>query len=164
MKPFFIGLGIGIILLLFLIGLGLGSKTDQPILFNHKKHLAQGMECNSCHRYFKTQNFSGMPSISICLECHKDPVTESKEEKKIRQFHQIKEEIPWKRVYKQPDHVFFSHRRHVVLGKMECKTCHGDIGQSKRPPSKPWVNMTMNWCMDCHRKSKASNDCLACHV
>jgi hypothetical protein len=26
------------------------------------------------------------------------------------------------------------------------------------------VKMTMNWCMDCHTKSKATNDCLACHV
>jgi hypothetical protein len=164
MKYFLIGLVIGVLLLSLLIGLGLGSKTDQPILFNHKKHLTQGMECDTCHRYFKTQNFSGMPAVAICLECHQDPVTESKEEEKIREFNRRKEEVPWKRLYEQPDHVFFSHRRHVVLGKMECRNCHGDIGQSERPASKPWVNMTMNWCMDCHAKKKVTNDCLACHV
>jgi hypothetical protein len=26
------------------------------------------------------------------------------------------------------------------------------------------VKMTMDWCMDCHQKKNANNDCLACHV
>jgi hypothetical protein len=26
------------------------------------------------------------------------------------------------------------------------------------------VKMTMKWCMDCHAKSKVTNDCLTCHV
>jgi len=164
MKPFLIGLGTGIVLLLLLIRLGIGSKTGQPISFNHKKHVEQGMECLTCHPHFKDQTFSGMPKVTTCLECHKDPVTQNPEEEKIRQIHKKGEEIRWKRVYQQPDHVFFSHLRHVVLGKMECKNCHGDIGQSERPPSKPWVKMTMNWCMDCHAKKKVTNDCLACHV
>ena len=164
MKPFLIGLGTGIVLLLLLIRLGIGSKTGQPISFNHKKHVAQGMECITCHPHFKGQTFSGMPQLAICLECHKDPVTQNPEEEKIRQTQKEAKEIHWKRLYQQPDHVFFSHRRHVVLGKMECKNCHGDIGQSERPPSKPWVKMTMSWCMDCHAKKKVTNDCLVCHV
>jgi ferredoxin len=51
-----------------------------------------------------------------------------------------------------------------VLGKITCQTCHGEIGQGKKPPTKPWVKMTMKWCMDCHAKSKVTNDCLSCHV
>lgn len=164
MKSFFIGLVIGVLLLLLFISFGLGSKAEQPISFNHKKHLEQGLACDACHHYYKTENFSGMPYLKILLECHKEPVKKSSEEEKIRQFHQKGKEIPWKRLYQQPDHVFFSHRRHVVLGKMECKSCHGDIGQSERPPSKPWVKMNMKWCMDCHTKTKTNNDCLACHV
>ena len=164
MKFFLLGIVIGCLLLFVLIGLGAGSKADQPLLFNHKKHKDQGTACDACHRYFKTENFSGIPAIAVCMECHKDPVTDSPEEEKIRTFYKKKEEIPWKRLYQQPDHVFFSHRRHVVLGKLECNTCHGEIGQSEKPPSGPWVRMTMKWCMDCHAKSKASNDCLTCHV
>ena len=164
MKFFFLGIVIGCLLLFVLIGLGLSSKADQPLPFNHKKHKDQGLTCDACHRYFKTQNFSGMPAIAVCIECHKDKVTDSSEEEKIRVFYKNKEEIPWKRLYQQPDHVFFSHRRHVVLGKLECSTCHGDIGQSEKPPVRPWIRMTMKWCMDCHAKSKASNDCLTCHV
>ena len=105
-----------------------------------------------------------MPNITICLECHKEPITKSPEEEKIRQFQKKGQEIPWRRIYEEADHVFFSHRRHAVLGKLQCQTCHGDIGQIERPPTKPWVKMTMKWCMDCHTKNKVTNDCLACHV
>ena len=164
MKPFLIGLAIGIILLFLFMSFGLGSKAEQPISFNHKKHLEQGLECDACHRFFKTQTFSGIPDLKTCLECHKEPITKSQEEEKIRQFQQKKEEISWKRLYEQPDHVFFSHRRHAVLGKIPCQTCHGEIGQSEKPPSKPWVKMTMSWCMDCHNKNRVTNDCSACHV
>jgi hypothetical protein len=164
MKVFLLGLAIGTLFLFFWINLGVGSKIGQPISFNHKKHVEQGLECDACHRYFKTQTFSGLPDIAICLECHKEPITNNPEEEKIRQYERKKEQIPWRYIYGEPDHVFFSHRRHVVLGKMECKNCHGDIGQSEKPPSRPWVKMTMNWCMDCHAKKKVTNDCLACHV
>lgn len=164
MRLFFIGLVFGTFLLLLLIQFGLGSKSEQPISFNHKKHLEQGLACDACHRYYHTENFSGMPDLKTCLECHKESVTKSNEEEKIRQFQQTGKEILWKRIYEQPDHVFFSHRRHVVLGKLSCQTCHGEMGQSEKPPTKPWVKMTMKWCMDCHTKSKVTNDCLACHV
>jgi len=164
MKPFLVGLGTGIFLIFLLISLGVGSRAEQPLSFNHKKHQEQNIECITCHAHFKDQTFSGMPKVAVCLECHKDPITQNPEEEKIRQINKKGEEIHWKRLYQQPDHVFFSHRRHVVLGKMECKNCHGDIGQSEKPPSKPWVKMTMNWCMDCHAKKKVTNDCLTCHV
>ena len=164
MKLFLLGLLVGFLLLLFLISLGFGFKTAQPISFNHKKHLEQGLGCDACHRFFKTQNFSGIPNIGICMECHKEAMTKNPEEEKIRQFAKKGGEIPWKRIYGEPDHVFFSHRRHVVLGKLQCQTCHGNIAESERPPSSPWVNMTMNWCMNCHTKNKVTNDCLACHV
>jgi hypothetical protein len=164
MKLFLIGLIIGFFLVALFIGLVSGSKSKQPILFNHKRHLEQGLECDSCHRFFKTQNFSGMPDIKTCLECHKDAITKSFEEEKIRQFQEKGQEIPWRRIYAEPDHVFFSHRRHIILGKLQCQTCHGDIGESQRPPTKPWVKMTMKWCINCHTKNKVTNDCLACHV
>ena len=158
------GLAIGVLLLFLLISFGLGSKAEQPVSFNHKKHVEQGLGCDACHRFFKTQTFSGMPDINTCLECHKEPITKNPEEEKIRQFQKRGEKIPWRRLYQQPDHVFFSHRRHAVLGKIPCQTCHGAIGESEKPPTQPWMKMTMKWCMDCHTKNKVTNDCLACHV
>ena len=164
MKFLFSGLAIGVLLISLLIGLSEGLKTDQPISFNHKKHLDQGVDCFTCHPYPKEQSFSGMPTLTTCMECHKEPLTKNPEEEKIRQFQKQGKEIPWRRLYGQPDHVFFSHRRHVVLGKTECQTCHGDIGQSEKPPRKPLVRMTMGWCMACHDQKKVTNDCVACHV
>jgi hypothetical protein len=165
MKFFLFGFAAGCLFLLSLfIGLGFGSKTEQPISFNHKKHLEQGLECDSCHRYFKNQMFAGMPDIATCLECHKEPITKSLEEEKIRKFAQKGEEILWKRLYEEPDYVFFSHQNHVILGKIQCQTCHGNIGESERPPSRTFEEMTMDWCMGCHKKHRVTNDCLACHV
>ncbi|RPI99871.1 MAG: hypothetical protein EHM36_15405, partial [Deltaproteobacteria bacterium] len=162
MRFFIVGLVIGFLLLFLLITYSVGSKTEQPVAFNHKKHADQGLECDACHRFYKTQTFSGLPSLAVCLECHQEPVTQSPEEEKIRQYAKRGEEIPWKRIYQQPDHVFFSHRRHVVLGKMECKSCHGNMGEMEKPPAKPFVLMTMDWCMDCHAERKVTNDCQAC--
>jgi hypothetical protein len=105
-----------------------------------------------------------MPTLATCLECHKEALTKNPEEEKIRQFQKQGEEILWKRFYQRPDHVFYSHRRHVVLGKIECQTCHGDMSRSEKPPTQPFVRMTMAWCMACHAKSRVTNDCLACHV
>ncbi len=164
MKFFLLGLAGGFLFLLLFINSVVGSKAEQPISFNHKKHQDQGVECITCHPFFNEQTFSGMPGLHTCLECHGEPVTQSPEEEKIRQFQKKKQEIPWRRIYEEADHVFFSHRRHVVLGKIPCQTCHGNIAQSERPPAKPWVKMTMKWCMDCHTKNKVTNDCLACHV
>ncbi len=71
--------------------------------------------------------------------------------------------IPWKRIYRQPDYVFFSHRRHVVIGKVECKSCHGDMSELTSPLPRPVVNQSMTWCMNCHEQKQASLDCIACH-
>jgi hypothetical protein len=163
MKFFLLGLATGILILLLFITYSTGSRPDQPIAFNHKKHAEQGMGCDACHKHYNTEAFSGMPDIAVCLECHKEAITKSPEEEKIRQFAKKGQKSPWRRLYGEPDHVFYSHRRHVVLGKMECKTCHGNIGESEKPPAAPYVQMTMGWCMSCHAKNKVTNDCLACH-
>jgi len=165
LTPFLFGFLAGVLLLLFIhLTPNSKAKANQPISFNHKKHTEQGIECISCHPHFKTQTFSGLPDIGVCIECHKDPLTASKEEEKVRIFYQQKKKIQWKRIYEQPDHVFFSHRRHVSIAKIDCKNCHGPIEEYEKPITRPLVNMDMKWCMDCHTKQKASNDCLACHV
>ncbi len=163
MRLFLLGLVIGFLLLFLFVSFGLGSRAAQPIAFNHKKHIDQGLACDTCHKFYKTEAFSGMPDNAVCLECHQEPVTKSPEEEKIRQYAKRGEQIPWKRIYTEPDHVFYSHQAHVVLGKIECKACHGDIAQSEKPPTKTFVTMSMGWCMRCHREKKVSNDCLTCH-
>ncbi len=74
----------------------------------------------------------------------------------------VEEEIPWKRLYRVPPDVYFSHRRHVVLGEIECQTCHGDIGKSSMPPSRP-LKISMKKCLKCHERRNVNNDCISCH-
>jgi hypothetical protein len=137
---------------------------EQPIEFNHKKHISEaGLACIDCHRYFKTQSHSGYPAIDICLDCHSDLLTDSPEEKKLLSYAEKKLDIPWKRIYYMADHVFFSHQLHVEVAKINCEKCHGKMEEQSKPPRQPLVLHTMEFCMDCHKNSSADIDCLACH-
>lgn len=145
-------------------GAGCGTAVSQPIQFNHKLHLEKvGLDCAECHQYFKTEKFSGIPGKEKCLECHDTAVTKSPEEEKIRQYAKQNEEIPWQQIYHVPDHVRYSHRRHVALGGLECKTCHGPIAETTSPPGAPLNKITMDFCINCHRQKGQSVDCIACH-
>lgn len=146
-----------------IMGASGSSAGGQPIAFNHRLHKEAGAECIDCHRFFQTQRFAGKPSLQDCLECHEEPMTENPEEAKIREYAAENKEIPWKKLSRMPDHVFFTHRRHVVGATIQCETCHGKIGDTIQPPSKLLKTLSMNDCMDCHRKNRANNDCLACH-
>lgn len=139
------------------------SDLKQPITFTHKKHVEKGFPCETCHQTVEKAAHAGLPSLQICLMCHSAPITESPEEEKIREYAKRGEELRWAKVYKLPDNVYYSHRRHVGLGKLECKTCHGAIGESTAPPTEPVVALTMNWCLECHRERKVETDCNACH-
>ncbi len=142
----------------------MGKGIKQPIRFNHKSHKEQGLECNTCHQYVEEQTFAGLPKIEVCLECHEEPISDSPEEEKIRSFHKEGMPIKWISLSNQPDHVYFSHRRHVRLGQIDCRVCHGDIDETTTPPRRPLVNLTMDTCMECHDKERENNDCLACHM
>ncbi|MDE2059538.1 MAG: cytochrome c3 family protein [candidate division NC10 bacterium] len=142
------------------------GAVSQPIQFSHKAHVKE-IRCLACHPYYEQQASAGLPRLADCLVCHVG--TQSKkpedltEEKKLAERAEKKEEIRWVRLYRLPDHAFFSHRRHVVLGKLECETCHGDIAAMDVPPEKPAQPIKMGWCVSCHRMKNASTDCNACH-
>ncbi|RMF88628.1 MAG: cytochrome C [Nitrospinota bacterium] len=136
----------------------------QPIAFNHKKHaVEQDLPCNFCHEYVEEAYFAGLPSVEICLNCHDSPITDSPEEEKIRQHAQRGAEIRWKKVYRVPDHVYFSHRRHVTIAGIACTRCHGAIAESERPPVRPVIFPSMENCINCHRQRKVTTNCNACH-
>ena len=138
------------------------DKT-QPIQFSHKLHTEKGLPCTMCHQSVETATFASLPRIDDCMTCHQGAITESPEEEKIRQYAAKGMEIPWQRVYQVPGHVYFSHRRHVTLGGLDCAACHGDVKGSSVPVTRPAVVLDMKACMDCHQKRQASNDCDDCH-
>lgn len=141
------------------------SPIIQPISYNHKIHIEEaGLECIDCHISAESMALATIPNINLCMDCHgNEPITESKEEAKLIEFIEKNQYIPWKQIYNIPDHVYFSHRRHVVLGEMECSKCHGKVSELTAPAQYPYLVPSMDNCMDCHKQNKINNDCLACH-
>lgn len=143
--------GLGILLVYLASGPGIGqSDKNQPIQFNHQVHVKKE-PCKTCHKFYETRVVAGRPDLFICMECHTNAVTEKEEEKILRQMSKSGQPLRWKRITRLPDHVRFSHRRHLVAGKVECQTCHGPIAQTTSPPEEPLVIINMNFCLDCHR-------------
>ncbi len=140
------------------------EAIEQPIQYNHYTHTQElELECVMCHQGVKEKIRATIPGVEICIGCHSEPITDSPEEEKIREFYSKGEEIPWQRLFQVPDHVFFSHRRHVTVAGVECESCHGDMAKSKKPPSKAPMKISMNKCLSCHRQLQAKTDCVSCH-
>lgn len=160
----YVSLGVLLVFIVFLVIIlqKVRGRTQQPLAFNHKIHAENGLECQDCHSYFKEYASSGRPPLETCVGCHEEPLGKSEAEKALIEHIKSEKEIEWKKLYMVPEDVYFSHRRHVVLGKMECQICHGDIGMRTRPPSRPF-KITMEKCMKCHAEKQADNDCIACH-
>lgn len=141
----------------------LWGGVKQPLAFNHKIHKENDVECLDCHANFKTQASSGRPSIQTCSSCHEEQLGKSRAERDLMEYIKNGQEIEWQRLYKVPRDVYFSHRRHVILGNIECQICHGDIGDSSKPQVRP-KKIKMKKCMNCHREKGVSNDCISCHM
>jgi hypothetical protein len=102
--------------------------------------------------------------MATCRLCHEEAKGDSADEKKVREYLEKQEEIPWVQVNRMPGHVYFSHAMHVKIGKMECSACHGDMAHATEPVTVSQVEkLGMRTCMQCHTERGASNDCLACH-
>jgi hypothetical protein len=119
------------------------SKKKQPIDFNHALHnelVSEG--CESCHYFQEDGSFSGAPKLAQCIECHEDVQGEDPEEAKFVEEYVAKEkEVPWLIYSRQPDCVYFSHVAHVKMAEMDCKVCHGSIGESEhlKVYEKNWI-------------------------
>jgi hypothetical protein len=141
-----------------------GRSIPQPIAFSHQKHVQElGMDCVDCHLYALTGERATIPNIKVCSECHEEVLTESAEEARVVEHVQQGESIAWRKIYRVPQHVYFSHRRHTAIAQIECEVCHGEIGQLTESLTRPLRSLSMNHCMECHDEVEASNDCVACH-
>ncbi len=146
--------GAGLLLVYLFAGLDIGqTETNQPIRFNHQVHVKKE-PCKTCHRFYETRQVAGRPDLFLCMECHTNPVTEKEEENILRRLAENRQPLRWNRLARLPSHVRFSHQRHIVVGKVECRICHGAIAQTTAPPDEPLVSIDMNFCQDCHRSEK----------
>ncbi len=136
----------------------------QPVAFNHRKHTEQlQLDCELCHPYVKTGHHPGLPSIETCAMCHQARQGTSQEAAKVTEYVSSGRPLVFHKLFRLPTYVFYTHRRHVGIAKLPCRTCHGDIALTTAPPRRPLVAIRMAFCLDCHQKMHQTTDCIGCH-
>ena len=136
---------------------------EQPINFPHDKHAGNlGIQCQYCHQFTDKSMQAGIPSVALCMDCHKAAAIDKPEVIKLTKYWENKEPIPWVKVhtFRKNANVRFSHKRHIKKG-VECETCHGKIEVTK--VVRKVRNLKMGFCVSCHRANAASTDCWTCH-
>jgi hypothetical protein len=138
------------------------STPVQPIAFTHKVHLAKGLQCTDCHVGVDQGPDARIPSVNFCMTCHQVIAKNKPEIKKLAAYKVRGEDVPWERVYNfEPSaHVKFNHAPHIRAG-VQCAACHGDMTTQTVAVKK--VNLTMGYCIQCHKQKNASVDCVTCH-
>lgn len=148
----------------------------QPIPFSHAHHAGvYEIPCQYCHAGTDRSRVAGVPSVQLCMGCHANFPAEFDELEGIRILKQHWEEqrpIEWQQIHRLPEHVKFRHNRHVAVG-IDCQRCHGAVQKIHKLSliddtvwwqyGLPARKLEMGWCIQCHRKNEATQDCLACH-
>ena len=152
----------------------------QPIAFSHALHAGQyKIDCQYCHSEARRSEYAGLPSVTRCMGCHKITAADKPEIKKLAEYLAKQEPIPWLRIFKVPEYVFFAHKPHIRAG-VTCQTCHGPVqtmsvveartGQTLANDllnlaglARTSTPLTMGWCVECHTAKKASLECTTCH-
>lgn len=140
------------------------ESDGQPIAFPHNIHAGDNqIDCQFCHFSAERSPSAGIPPVATCMGCHTFVSgTENPEQVELlRGYWSGGEAIPWRRIYKVPDHVQFPHMRHIS-GGVECQECHGPVEEMGviQQVAQP---LTMGWCLNCHMEQGAARDCTACH-
>ena len=156
------------------VGVDQGYQPIQPIHYSHKIHAGDnGIDCKYCHSSARTSKTAGIPSLNVCMNCHKNisEVAESTatpehskafydgEIQKLyaavgwdgQKYTGVTKPVKWVRIHNLPDFVYFNHSQHVIVAGVECQTCHGPVETLEI--MEQFSPLTMGWCVDCHRKT-----------
>jgi c(7)-type cytochrome triheme protein len=140
-----------------------GTTPAQPINFSHRIHAGENqIPCQYCHMQARRSISAGVPSVNKCVNCHNEIATDRPEIRKVMNYWNNQEPIPWIKVHDLPDFVHFPHKRHIKAG-LECQTCHGPVETmdvvTRMAPVK------MGECLACHKERgfQNSTDCWTCH-
>ncbi|WGF94131.1 c-type cytochrome [Aequorivita marisscotiae] len=161
------------------VGVDQGYAPVQPIHYSHKIHAGDNqIDCNFCHSSARKSKHSGIPSLNVCMNCHKNisevaPETATEEYSKefydgeIQKLYKAvgwdaenqeytgkTEPVKWVRIHNLPDFVYFNHSQHVTVAGIACQKCHGEIQEME--VVEQFAPLTMGWCIDCHRETNVN--------
>lgn len=160
------------------VGVDQGYAPVQPIHYSHRIHAGVSqIECKYCHSSARESKHSGIPSLNVCMNCHKSIAqvadatqAEGLEEygidynKEIQKLYKAtgwsdaeqafvgeEEPVRWVRIHNLPDLAYFNHAQHVTAGNIACQECHGPVQEMEIMYQ--YSPLTMGWCINCHRET-----------
>ncbi len=161
------------------VGVDQGYQPIQPIHFSHRIHAGDNqVECKYCHSSARTSKTSGIPSLNVCMNCHKsigevaeatatEDYTKEFYDKEIKKLYDAtgwnpaeqaytgeSKPVKWVRIHNLPDFAYFNHSQHVSVAGIECQKCHGPIQEMEVVYQD--APLTMGWCINCHRETNVN--------
>ena len=158
------------------VGVDQNYSPIQPIHYSHRIHAgSNGIDCKYCHSSARVSKHAGIPSLNVCMNCHKNiaevsDTTATPEYSKAFYDLQIQklydavgwdkanqkytgktEPVKWVRIHNLPDFAYFNHSQHVTVAGIECQKCHGPVQTYEI--QKQFAPLTMGWCINCHRET-----------
>ncbi|WP_179344752.1 c-type cytochrome [Winogradskyella ursingii] len=160
------------------VGVDQGYEPVQPIHYSHRIHAGtNAIDCKYCHSSARVSKHSGIPSLNICMNCHKSigqvadevqaeglneyGVDYNAEIQKLykavgwdvaeQQYTGKTQPVEWIRIHNLPDFAYFNHSQHVSVAGVECQTCHGPVEEMEIMYQHS--SLTMGWCINCHRET-----------
>ena len=159
------------------IGVDQNYQPVQPIHYSHRIHAgSNGINCKYCHSAARVSKNAGIPSLNICMNCHKNiaevsDTTATAEyskafydgeiqklykavgwDKENQKYTGKTEPVKWVRIHNLQSFVYFNHSQHVTTAGIECQVCHGPVQTYEI--QKQFAPLTMGWCINCHRKTE----------
>jgi cytochrome c2 len=161
------------------VGVDQGYKPVQPIHYSHRIHAGENqIDCKYCHSSARVSKHSGIPSLNVCMNCHKNisEVAEStgndeysKEfyDNEIQKLYKAvgwdgkkytgeTEPVKWVRIHNLPDFAYFNHSQHVTVAGVACQKCHGPVEEMEI--LEQHAPLTMGWCINCHRETNVKTE------
>ena len=158
------------------VGVDQGYMPVQPIHYSHRIHAGDNeIDCKYCHSSARVSKTSGIPSLNVCMNCHKNivevaPETATAEHSKEFYDGEIQklyaavgwdmntqsytgetQPVKWVRIHNLPDFAYFNHSQHVSVAGIECQKCHGPVEEME--VMYQYSPLTMGWCINCHRET-----------
>jgi menaquinone reductase, multiheme cytochrome c subunit len=126
-----------------------GYMPVQPVAYSHKLHAGNlGLDCTYCHFTVDKSGYAAVPPTETCMNCHTRVKEKSPQLQMVRDSYATGQAIPWMRIHRLPDYVYFNHQAHVSAG-VSCVSCHGRVDQMVEV--RQVQPLSMAWCLECHR-------------